>query len=301
MSDLAAVLDATAAFVRRYVVLTSEQATALALWVFHTYALDAADVSPYLSVTSPEKRSGKTRLLEVLALLVRSALVAANISDAALFRAIEDRAPTVLFDEVDAIFGPKARDREDLRGLLNAGYRRGTPALRMGGAKMTELQEFATFCPKALAGIGRLPDTIIDRSIPIRLKRRTTAEPVERFRYRDAIEDAEPLAQDLASLATHHVAALREARPELPNALGDRAQDSWEPLLAIADLAGGDWPERARLAAIALSGDEDTVDDTLGVRLLADIRAAFQANGDRFPTQELLDVLKRDEEAPWAD
>jgi Protein of unknown function (DUF3631) len=283
------------------VVLTNQQANALALWTFHTWALDAAEVTPYVHVSSAEKRSGKTRLLEVLELVVRSPIASANISDAALFRAIEEWSPTLLFDEIDSIFGPKARDREDLRGLLNAGYRRGKPALRVGGAKMTDLQSFSTFCPKVLSGIGKVPDTISDRAIVIVLKRRKSTEAIERFRQRDAIEAAEPLRQSLESLSVHHVPELTEARPELPEALGDRARDSWEPLLAIAELAGEDWPQRARLAAVELSGDEDVDDDTLRVRLLADIRGTFACNGNRLPTSELLGVLKTDDEAPWAD
>jgi hypothetical protein len=301
VSDVADILDATASFVRRFVVLNREQADALALWTFHTHALDASDATPYIAVSSPEKRSGKTRLLEVLALLVRAPLPSANISDAALFRAIEERAPTLLMDEIDSVFGPKARDREDLRGLLNAGYRRGTPALRIGGAKMTTLETFTTFCPKALSGLGELPDTIADRSIPIRLKRRKADEYVQRFRHRDAQAEAEPLRQALESVAPHHTPTLAEASTSLPDALSDRAQDIWEPLLAIADLAGDEWAARARAAAVALSGDEDVLDDTLGVRLLADIRAAFAANGDRLATAALLDALKADEEAPWLD
>jgi Protein of unknown function (DUF3631) len=299
-TDGAELIEAVAAFLRRYVVLSREQVTTLALWVFHTWAVEAADVTPYIHVSSAEKRSGKTRLLEVLALLVRSPIASANISDAALFRAIESRAPTLLFDEIDSVFGPKARDREDLRGLLNAGYRRGTPALRMGGAKMNELQEFATFCPKVLAGIGKVPDTISDRAITIALKRRTAAEPIERFRHREAEEVSEPLRQGLESLADYHRPALAEARPELPT-LGDRAADSWEPLLAIAELVSEEWTERARIAAVVLSGEQDVADETIGVRLLADLRAVFVANGDRLSTAALLQALKADEEAPWAD
>ena len=299
--DLARTLDDVAAFVRRYVVLTPPQADALALWTFHTHALEASDVSPYVHISSAEKRSGKSRLLEVLSLLVRSPLPSANISDAALFRAIESRAPTLLFDEIDSIFGPKARDREDLRGLLNAGYRRGTPALRMGGAKMTDLLEFETFCPKALAGIGKVPDTIADRAITIVLKRRKTSERIERFRRRDAEEGSEPLYQSLEALASYHAPELTEARPQLPDTLGDRAADSWEPLLAIAELAGEQWRERGRVAAFDLSSDENAQEDTLAVRLLGDIRASFAANGDRQATTELLQKLKADDEAPWAD
>ena len=123
MTDLVQTLDDVVAFLRRYVVMTPAQADATALFVAHTHAIEAADATPYLAVTSAEKRSGKTRLIEVLELLVRSPIQTMNISDAALFRAIDQLSPTLLFDEVDAIF--KARDREDLRAMLNAGHRRG--------------------------------------------------------------------------------------------------------------------------------------------------------------------------------
>src|SRR5439155_12653817 len=109
----------------------------------------------------------------------------ANISDAALFRAIAKLSPTLLLDEVDAIFGPKARDREELRGMLNAGYRRGAVTHRMGGNKMTTLEAFPVFCAKVFALIGDLPDTIADRAVRIRLERRTRDEPIERFHRRD--------------------------------------------------------------------------------------------------------------------
>src|SRR4029077_18577129 len=124
----------------RFVVLSDAQADAVTLWAAHTHVSDAFGCTPYLAISSPEKRSGKTRLLEVLELLVHEPLPTANISDAALFRAISELGPTLLLDEVDAIFGPKARDREDLRGMLNAGYRRGAVARRMGGPKMTTLE-----------------------------------------------------------------------------------------------------------------------------------------------------------------
>jgi hypothetical protein len=121
----AVILEAVARFLRRFVVLSEAQQSAIALWVAHSYVNEAADTTPYLWITSAEQRSGKSRLLEVVELLVWKPLPTANISDAALYRAIAKMQPTPLFDEVDAIFSAKARDREDLRGLLNAGYRRG--------------------------------------------------------------------------------------------------------------------------------------------------------------------------------
>jgi hypothetical protein len=301
-APIATLLDNVAAFVRRFVVLSEPQAEAVALWVLHTHALDAADTTPYLAVTSAEKRSGKTRLLEVLELVAATPLPTANISDAALFRAVEQLSPTLLLDEIDAVFNPKAREREDLRGLLNAGYRRGAVVRRMGGGNMTTLESFSVFCAKVFAGIGRLPDTIEDRAICIRLERKTRGESVGRFRRRDVADEAEQLRARVVWWAEANIDALRAARPSLPEELDDRAQDVWEPLLAIADAAGVDWPKRARHAAVALSTGEAREDDSLGVRLLADVRRIFAERGcDRLATADLIAALSEDEEAPWGD
>jgi hypothetical protein len=298
--QLAVVLDEVRRFVRRFVVLTDHQAVVLALWAFHTHAFDAAETTPYVSVTSAEKRSGKSRLLEVLEMLVRQPLVSVNVSDAALFRAIHEKQPTVIFDEIDSVFGPKARDREDLRGLLNAGFRTGAVTLRMGGKNNTELQTFNVYCPKVFAGIGELPDTIRDRCIRIRLERRTRDEAIERFRRRDINTD--DLAATLSSLADHLVPQLCDARPSLPDELDDRAQDVWEPLLAIADLAGEEWPVLARAAAVALSTGIEREDDSLGARLLQDVYTVFaEATEPRFRTVDLIAEIAKIEESPWGD
>jgi hypothetical protein len=303
MSDTAQLLGELVAFVRRFVVLSDPQAAAVALWIAHSHAFEAADTTPYLSITSAEMRSGKTRLLEVLELLVREPLPTANISDAALFRAISELAPTLLLDEVDAIYGPKARDREDLRGMLNAGYRQGAVARRMGGPRMTTLEAFPVYCAKAFAAIGKLPSTVANRAIGIRLERRTRDERIERFRRRNANEEATPLHQWAGSWAAHHVPPLVEARPGLPDELDDRAQEMWEPLLAIADLAADDWPERARVAAIQLSGPEmRNEEESQTAALLRDIHQVFEANGTgHYRTADLIDKLSEIEESPWGD
>lgn len=197
----AVLLEDVRAFVRRFVVLTDGQADAITLWIAHTHVFDVFGITPYLAVTSAEKRSGKTRLLEVLELLIRDALPTANISDAALFRVIDSKQPTLLVDEVDALFSNKS-PREELRGILNAGYRRGAVVHRMGGSNNTSLQTFSVYCPKAFAGIGNcLPDTISDRSIPISLKRRTRDESVERFRLRDVEAEGHALRESADRLA----------------------------------------------------------------------------------------------------
>jgi Protein of unknown function (DUF3631) len=288
-------------FIRRFVALDDHQVDAVALWAAHSHVVDAFSVTPYLAVTSAEKRSGKTRLLEVLELLVREPLPTANISDAALFRVVAERSPTLLMDEVDAVF--KSREREELRGLLNAGYRRGAVAHRMGGSNNTQLQTFPVFCPKAFAGIGDcLPDTLTDRSIPIRLKRRTRDEVVERFRLREVEPEGHDLRDSLADWLEPQTDYLGNQRPALPDELDDRAQDVWEPLLALAELAGEEWPARARQAALALSTGEEREDDSFTVTLLRDIHSFFAANGhDRVRTADLLEHLHGIEESPWGD
>jgi len=303
--ELDRLLHDVSVFVRRFVVMSEAQLVAITLWIAHTHAIDAAEATPYLTPNSPTKRSGKTRLLEVLALLVRNPLRAAGASEAALFRSIASESPpTLLMDEVDAIFGPKAREHEDIRALLNAGYTRGNPVLRcVGEGSKQRVLEFSSFCPKALAGIGALPDTVSDRALPIRLKRRTRSETVERFRVRQVKGEAVLLYERLAAWADENLDALAEARPALPEELDDRAQDTYEPLFAIADMAGGEWPDIARRALVLLRSEQaDEEDDAIGVRLLADVWTAFEREpADRISTERLLVLLSEDSEAPWSE
>jgi hypothetical protein len=206
-----------------------------------------------------------------------------------------------LLDESDAIFATSNGSTEPLRALLNAGNRRGSSVPRCVGPNQ-QLVDFTTFCAKALAGIGRLPDTITDRSIVVRLERKRADESAHRFRRREALGLAEPIAQELASWATDALADLESARPAMPDALDDRAEEAWEPLLAIADLAGGTWPVRARAAALDLSADREASDDALGPWLLRDIGDVFDAKGvDRLASADLAASLNEIETSPWGD
>lgn len=288
-------------FLSQYVVFANPyQRTATTLWVAITWAVHAFDVAPYLLITAPERRSGKTRLLEVLELVVHKPLLASNISPAALYRVVHQEHPTLLLDEIDAIYGPKAQGNEELRALINAGHRRGVVAIRMKGPKSNTYDKFDPFCPKALAGIddGRhLPDTIVDRSITIRLQRRAPDEEVVRYRRRTADQDAEPIRTDLRTLLEDYTQ--NGEWPELPGGLSDRATDVWEPLLAMADYAGGDWPNLARDAANNIHGIPDPTDDSFGIRLLSDIRQVMDT--DRIHTSTLIGRLIELDEAPWGD
>jgi hypothetical protein len=298
----AEVLDGIVAFIRRYVALSDEQADMTALWVIHTHAIDAADCTPYLHIKSAEKRSGKTRLQEVLSLLAARSWLTGRVTAAVLVRKTSAEQPTLLLDESDAAFKGDREYAEALRGILNAGFRRGgVTSLCVGQGANLSYQDFLVFGAKAIAGIGKLPDTVADRSIPIELRRRRPGEAVERFRLRKVESEAMPLRAGVAAWAEAHLSTLSGAEPELPDELDDRAQDIVEPLLAIADEVGGEWPKRAREAAVKLlSGEEREDSESLGVRLLRDVRAVFDANGeDRLATGKLLERLREPDDAPW--
>ena len=289
--------------IRHYVSLsTEEEADAIALWVMHTHCIEAADSTPYLSIWSPEKRSGKTRLLEVLDLLVNNPWRVGRITVAAMMRKAAKGQPTMLLDEVDSAVRSQGEYGEAIRSMLNAGHKRGgvaTVAVRQGGD--WEPADFPVYGPKALASIGPLWDTVRDRSIEIRLRRQPPGERVGRFRQRVVVPAFKELQARLVRWAKAHIATLTNARPVVPDALDDRAADYWEPLMAIADLVGGDWPERARRAALALSIKEG--ESTLGVGLLADIRHIFNSSntGDHIKSTHLVASLIAIEEAPWGN
>ncbi|MFC2027129.1 DUF3631 domain-containing protein [Chloroflexota bacterium] len=293
-------LDAIISFIRRFVVLSEPQLIAIALWVVHTHAFEVADATPYLNISSPEKRSGKTRLLEILELLVARPWFTGKVTAAVLARKIDAECPTLLLDESDAAFKGEKEYSETLRGILNSGYRRGGKAsVCIGQGANISYKDLSTYCPKAIAGIGKLPGTVADRSIPIELKRRAPGEQVERFRRRTAERQASLVREQVQTFAS----AIHQAdiEPDIPSQLNDRAADCWEPLLAIADVAGGEWPQKARQAAITLMAGEIHRDESTGIQLLGDIYAIFRDDLDQLPSNDLVDYLNQKEESPWGD
>ncbi|MFD8087533.1 DUF3631 domain-containing protein [Kitasatospora sp. NPDC059722] len=301
-ADLLAQLKAQIA---KFVILPSEQALdAATLWVAATHLQGSWQHAPRLAVVGPAKRCGKSRLLDVLAETVHQPMLTVNSSPAAIFRSISEEPPTLLVDEADTIFGsPKAAEKnEEMRGLLNAGHQRDRYVLRVVGNDHTP-RKFPTFAMAAIAGIGDLPDTIMDRSIVIRMRRRAEGERVAPYRTaRDrpalhAIRDK--IARWTAPLADRAL----HLEPSMP--VEDRAADTWEPLVIIADLAGGPWPRLARQACKRMVDAEVQTeeDNPGGARILADIRRIFHAAGepDSIATDQLLFNLNGDPEAPWAE
>jgi hypothetical protein len=309
VSTPAWLLNRVRRFVTRYVVLNENAAVAVSLWVVHAWVIAAFEATGYLEIRSPVRRCGKTTLLDVLELLVPRPWKTIAPSEAVFYRRISANTPTLLLDEVDAIFNRKAEATEGLRACLNAGNRRGTRVPRCVPPKM-EIAEFEVFCAKALAGIGGLPATITDRSIPIEMRRRQSADKVQRFRVRKAAALAAPLVEKLEAWADDALPAVELELVRVEHladdgqpleCLDDRAwEQAWEPLLAVASLAGTAWRDEAIAAAIALSGSRDDEMDE-GVNLLADVRAVFNDNAGReaLPTYELLEALLAIETSPW--
>lgn len=294
------VLDAIVTFIRRFVILSLHQAEAIALWVVHTYMIAVAETTPYLNIYSAEKRSGKTRLLEVLELLVARPWFTGRVTAAVLARKVDAERPTLLLDESDAAFKGDKEYAQTLRALLNSGYRLGGKAsICVGQGASIGYKDLSTFCAKAIAGIGKLPDTVADRSTPILLQRRAPDESIERFRRKRADSEAASLRKKLLQWVS--VTSISDTEIDIPDRLDDRAADCWEPLLAIADAAGGDWPRRARDTAVALTTGVERENESLGIQLLADIRLIFQDSAVCMPSAEIVPRLLQIEESPWGN
>jgi hypothetical protein len=285
-----------------YVVLPSpETADAVTLWIAATHAQPAWQHATRLRIGSPIKRCGKSRLLDVIEHTSHKLVSTVDATIAALFRSINhDDPPTLIVDEADAIWAKKAAEgTEDLRKLLNAGFGRGRYALRCVGPNQ-QVQAFATFAMVAIAGIGDMPDTITDRAVNIIMRRRAPREKVKPFKLRRDVPPLRELRDRLASWVASQLDELTDAEPDVP--VEDRAADVWEPLIAIGDAAGGTWPDRARAACLALSGEAE-VDDTersTSLRLLADLRTIF-GDTDRMASSAILDALHKLDGSPWAN
>ncbi|MFJ9419788.1 DUF3631 domain-containing protein [Streptomyces sp. NPDC101227] len=305
--DGAALLDEVETFHRRFNVFPHEAAyVAVVLWDAHAHLLDCFESTPRLAFLSPEPGSGKSRALEIVETLVPNPMAAVDASAAALFRAVagvDGKRPTILFDEIDTIFGPKAGENEQLRGFINAGHRRNRPMFRcVGDGANQTVQAFHSYAAVAVAGLGSLPDTIRDRSVNIRMRRRAHNEEIEPYRTRIHEKEGFALRDRLAAWAEQVSERVMDVWPAMPDGVTDRPADVWEPLLAIADAAGGDWPDRAREACVALVTASKANDKgSLGVRLLTDLRDHVMVGIDRLPTVAILDRLNALDDAPWAD
>jgi len=300
-TELSDVLDRVLSYFDRFVWFQSDhQLYATTMWTAVTYLVDYVDTVPMLWLTSPTRECGKSLVLDVVEQLAHRPMASVDMSNAVLFR-LAAEGHTLLIDECDNIFG-RAGD-EEKRALINAAYRRGRAALRMGGPPRSMVVEsYDVFCPIALAGIGQLPDTVASRCVPIRLQRKPRSINKQRWRLRavKASGEAEQLRHDLEAALAPLADEIGAAWPHLPDQLGDRAQEIWEPMLAVADTAQNGWERWARDAAVALHTGTEEADGSIDVQLLSDIRDVF-GDDDKLATATLLERLHDLEEAPWGE
>jgi putative DNA primase/helicase len=294
--DGAGLLEELRKRIARYVVLPNEYAeVAVALWVLHTWVFDCFDITPYLAITSPTRRCGKTLLMTMLYWLCWQAKKNDSMSKASIYRSVEAEQPTLVLDEVGWVVDQK----DERQGILCGGFERlGHVEICEGEGADITTKRYKTYCPKAFGLIGKLTATLMDRSIQIAMRRKLK-EPVERLRRRDN-DDHARLRRKCLRWANDKKEALTKATPKLPEGLNDRATDIWEPLFAIAECVGGEWPKLAVEAAIKLSGGEP-VSEERGVELLRDIKAVFDSRDrEAITSKRLISELCVDEERPWA-
>jgi hypothetical protein len=301
----AELLDAITAAILTYVVLSIHAARSCACWVVHTFLIQESMFSPRLGITSATKGCGKTTLLDVLSRLVLRALSAANVSTAALYRAVEIYHPTFMVDEVDTFL----HDNPELRGVLNSGHRKGGSVLRIVGEQQ-EPRWFSTYGAVAIACIGELPGTLADRSIPIRLKRRRAKNPedaIKRFRS-DRADHLTELARKAARWAQDNAIAVGAADPDLPEEIHNRAADNFRTLKSIAVVAGGKWPDYIDEAAKTAQQEQGTDATSRLELLLNDIQAVAGFPEIYDPCHDVevrsLDLVQRlieKEGSPWAE
>lgn len=292
-------LDDIAIRVRKYIVIEPEQADAIALWIAQTWFIPYIDLAALAIINAPEKACGKSQLLSIIGYMSYRPLPAANASASAVFRAVEKWAPTLLVDEADTFF----KENTELQGMINAGYLRGGYVLRSEAVGTSfEPRMFSVFSAKAIAGIAlekHLPDATLSRGIVLNLRRKLATESVSRLRHADRNLFG-GISSQLARFVEDYAQQVKHARPKLPEALNDRNQDNWEPLLAIAGCAGEAWVKRARDAALMLSNSgEKSI--SLGNQLLEDIQYVFsEMHDDKISTANLITELSADKENAWA-
>lgn len=294
--DGSALLEEIVTSIKSHVILATEaHSYAMALWVLFAHAHDCFHFSPMLAFSSPTPGCGKTTCLDLIQGMVPRPLSSSNVTPASIFRTIECYKPTLLVDEADT-FLPNS---SELRGILNSGHRRNSAVVLRTTGENFEPAAFSTWCPKAIALIGKLPPTLADRSIPIRLQKKRPDEQIVRLRF-NKMGHLHVLCRMAARWVSDNAAQIASLDPELPNELVNRSADNWLPLIAIADVLGGAWPRRARVSACEMHGHVNST--TSGVLLLEDIYSCFKERDvDRVFTSHLIIYLVELEGRPWTE
>jgi len=289
-------LDEISKTISRYMILPKGALPPIVLWIASTYVYDAFKVYPKLGVVSPEKRCGKSTLLEILDAFSCKSILSSNITPSSIFRVVEKTKPTLLIDEADTFIAGR---NDDLIGIINSGHNRRTASVIRTVGEDHSTKKFSTWSPMAFASIKGLPGTIMDRSIVIQLRRRTSTETVARIPV-DFWEDSELIRQKLVRWGFDNFNNLKANHIEPPIIQNDRAISNWLPLFTIAHSVGGEWPEKVNASYLILNNQED--EESPAVMLLRDIQFIFHdRNCDRIHSVDLVRYLVKMEERPWCE
>ena len=298
------ILAEVESFVGRYVIVPAPARLVIALWGIATHLAECFDSFPYLSLSSPVPRCGKTRVLEVLELICARPWRGTAPTEAALFRFIEASRPTLLLDEGESLAARKKGNRDSaVLAILNAGYKKGQMVPRCVGASHI-LQHFHVYGPKAFSCIGRLPGALGDRSIQVVMQRRRPGDKAARFRFGRAAQEAAPIREAVEETAKVFASVVVRTYSNLPDlgCLTDREEELFAPLFSLCAILSPARIQELENCAVALSEAKagDAVDDALGLRLLADVRLLWPDRADAVLTERLLDGLRALSESPWA-
>lgn len=295
IADIALLADQISQILDDHIACTDAVKVAVTLWILMTWLIPATHILPIAWINAPEKRCGKSTLLTLMSRMSKRSLSTSNITGSALFRSIEQYKPTLFIDEIDTFIN----DNEGIRGILNAGHSRDNPYIIRCTGDDNEPVPFNVFGAKAISGIGKIPDTLIDRSIPLTLRRKMRDETKKRVRDLPA-DITNTIQSKLARWSDDNLQAVKDAKPVLPITINDRAQDNWQILFKIAMILGDDWLEQAYKACIEISGLESD-EPSLNEQLLADIRTVFiLTQTNRLLSRDLLTELRRDPEMIWS-
>ncbi|CAL7960510.1 hypothetical protein GAMM_160094 [Gammaproteobacteria bacterium] len=296
--DGAAIANEIRELIKNHAVLNDSQIDVIALYTISTYCIDAFGIFPKLLITSPEKRCGKTTVLSILRCIVNKALQSSNTSPSAIFRAIELWRPTLLIDEGDTFI---SNDNPELKGIINSGHTRDTAfVLRTEGDNNNrQPKQFSTWAPMVIAMIKTPPDTILDRSVVLKLKRKLSSERITKWVYNN-FDKLAPLRQKIKRWVDDNFEAIKSCTPKIPSCDNDRATDNWLPLFAIAFVLGSEWTAKVEIAFKDLNTADNTNDESISTTLLMDIKEIFEKNNlDKIHSSDLVEKLIRLEERSW--
>ena len=292
--DIALIVSLIYQILDDHIACTDAVKVAVTLWILMTWLIPATHILPIAWINAPEKRCGKSTMLTLMSRMSKRSLSTSNITGSALFRSIESFKPTLFIDEIDTFIN----DNEGIRGVLNAGHSRDNPYIIRCTGDDNKPVPFNVFGAKAISGIGRIPDTLVDRSIPLTLRRKMKDETKKRVRDLP-LDVTNTIQSQLARWSGDNMLAVKEADPVLPISINDRAQDNWQILFKIAMILGDEWLEKAHKSCMEISGVEND-DPSIAEQLLADIRTVFKIkNTDRLLTRDLLSGLCHDPEMLW--